>query len=160
MEKNIFSFIRDSVDIVTVISEYVLLKRYGNYWKGLSPFKPEKTASFTVTPDKKIYYCFSTGTGGDVINFISRIENCNQYESVFILSKKYNIKIPKEFFSKNYEVSGKEIHIKSCELFMNWTCENLFKNKEAYDYIKNREIIDNSIKKFNIGYCPNSVFYI
>ena len=88
-DANIFSFIRNNIDILDVVSEYISLKRYGNYWKGLSPFKGEKTPSFTVTPDKKIYYCFSTNSGGDVINFVSRIENCNQFEAAVILSKKY-----------------------------------------------------------------------
>jgi len=73
---NIFSFIKERVAILDVVNEYVTLKRAGGYHKGTCPFHHEKTASFTVSPDKHIFYCFGCHLSGDVISFIARIENC------------------------------------------------------------------------------------
>ena len=67
--------IKSSNDIVDIVSEYVKLKRAGKYYKGLCPFHKEKTPSFSVSPDKQIFYCFGCGMGGDAIRFISKIEN-------------------------------------------------------------------------------------
>jgi DNA primase len=92
---DIFSFIRNTVDIVDVISRYITLKQSGNYLKGLSPFKYEKTASFVVTPQKKMFYCFSTNCGGDVIDFVSRLENCTQGEALQKIIDWYNIQYQK-----------------------------------------------------------------
>ena len=67
-------------DIVDVVSPYVQLKRAGSKWRGLSPFNPEKTPSFYVTPDKNAYYCFSSGRGGGVVRFVQEMQNLNYQE--------------------------------------------------------------------------------
>src|SRR5204863_8020382 len=91
---NLFSFIKERVSILDIINEYVTLKRAGGYYKGTCPFHHEKTASFTVSPDKAIFYCFGCHLSGDVISFIAKIENCSQKEAVYFLSERYNITIP------------------------------------------------------------------
>ena len=79
--------IKNSNDIVDVISQYIILKRNGRNFVGLCPFHREKTPSFCVSPDKQIFHCFGCGVGGSVINFISRIENLNFKECLeFLLS--------------------------------------------------------------------------
>lgn len=80
--------IRLNNDILDIISQYVILKRSGRNFLGLCPFHKEKTPSFSVSPDKQIYHCFGCGVGGDVINFISRIENVNYREAIEILAEK------------------------------------------------------------------------
>ena len=85
----------DNLDIVQVIGEYVTLKKTGANYKGLSPFKDEKTPSFVVSPNKNIFKDFSTGIGGNVISFYMRINNLSFYEAVEELSRKYNISINK-----------------------------------------------------------------
>ena len=76
--------IRNSNDIVDIISQYVVLKRSGRNYFGLCPFHKEKSPSFSVSPDKQIFHCFGCGAGGNVFHFISKIENINFIESMQI----------------------------------------------------------------------------
>ncbi len=76
-----------NADIVDVISRYVQLKRVGRNFVGLSPFRNEKTPSFTVSPEKQIFKCFSTGIGGNVIKFIMEIERIDYRDAAQILAK-------------------------------------------------------------------------
>ena len=86
--------IRNRNDIVDVISQYVTLKRSGRNFFGLCPFHKEKTPSFSVSPDKQIFHCFGCGAGGNVIHFISKIENVDFKESLEILAEKAGITLP------------------------------------------------------------------
>ena len=83
-------------DIVDVVSPYVALKREGSKWRGLSPFNPEKTPSFYVTPEKNFYYCFSSGQGGDIIKFVQQKQNLNYPETIEFLASLYNIELQYE----------------------------------------------------------------
>ena len=76
-----------NADIVDVISRYVQLKRVGRNFVGLSPFRNEKTPSFTVSPEKQIFKCFSTGIGGNVIKFIMEIERIDYRDAAQLLAK-------------------------------------------------------------------------
>ena len=91
----------NKLDIVQVISEYVTLKKSGANYKGLSPFKPERTPSFTVSPGKNIFKDFSSGIGGDVITFYMKINNLTFAEAVEELANKYNIQFNSRFSGKN-----------------------------------------------------------
>ena len=86
--------IRNSNDIVDVISQYVTLKRSGRNFFGLCPFHKEKSPSFSVSPDKQIFHCFGCGVGGNVIHFISKIENLNFVETLHILAERAGIVLP------------------------------------------------------------------
>lgn len=86
--------IRNSNDIVDVISQYVVLKRSGRNFFGLCPFHREKSPSFSVSPDKQIFHCFGCGAGGDVIHFVSKIENLNYKEAIETLAEKSGIALP------------------------------------------------------------------
>ena len=86
--------IRNSNDIVDVISQYVVLKRSGRNFFGLCPFHREKSPSFSVSPDKQIFHCFGCGAGGDVIHFVSKIENLNFKEAIEALAEKSGIALP------------------------------------------------------------------
>jgi DNA primase len=157
---NIFDLVRNNVDILDVISQYVSLKPIGYYWKGFSPFNSEKTASFTVSPSKKIFYCFSSNIGGDVIDFVSRMEKCSQLDAAKLLIEKYNINIPSDFsYKSNFINSNKnDWYFKINKLFSDWTHKNLFENDEPLNYIVGRGFSIDTIKEFKIGYCPNSLF--
>src|SRR5512145_2153680 len=80
-------------DIVEVIGEFVSLKKAGQNFRGLSPFKNEKTPSFFVSPSKGIFKCFSTGKGGNVVTFLMENEKLTYPEALKYLAKKYNIEI-------------------------------------------------------------------
>ncbi len=76
-----------NIDIVDVVSRFVQLKRVGRNFVGLSPFRPEKTPSFTVSPEKQIFKCFSTGIGGNVITFLMEMEKIDYRDAIQILAK-------------------------------------------------------------------------
>ena len=86
--------IRNSNNILDVVSQYVVLKRSGRSYSGLCPFHKEKSPSFYVSPDKQIFHCFGCGEGGDVFGFIRKIENITFKEAVETLAERVNIKLP------------------------------------------------------------------
>src|SRR6056297_3378444 len=102
--------VKDRLDIVEVVSEYVNLKKTGKNYQGLCPFHQEKTPSFTVNPDNQFYYCFGCGKGGDIFNFIMEIENITFYESLKLLANRANIKMPKrKGYSEEYNKKREQV---------------------------------------------------
>ena len=148
--------IRNSNDIVDVISQYVILKRSGRNFFGLCPFHKEKSPSFSVSPDKQIFHCFGCGVGGNVIHFISKIENLDFRESLELLANRANITLPT--LDSSYQDNKKAI-LKSKvyeinEIAAKFYHENLYKptSKEAQEYIKKRKLDNKTLKSFLIGY--------
>ena len=92
--EEIIDEVRQSNDIVDVISQYVNLKRSGRNYFGLCPFHNEKSPSFSVSPDKQIFHCFGCGVGGNAITFIMNIEGCGFVEALQILAERANIQLP------------------------------------------------------------------
>ena len=88
--------IRDTSDIVTIVSRYVSLKRSGSNYMGLCPFHNEKTPSFTVSDTKQLFHCFGCGEGGDVISFIMKIENLTFPEAIEYLADMLGIPLEKK----------------------------------------------------------------
>jgi DNA primase len=140
-----FSFVRNAVDIVDVVGRYVSLRPAGNYLKGLSPFQSEKTPSFTVSPGKKIFYCFSSNTGGDVIEFVARVENCNNFEAAMILINQYNIIVPKELIGQQKKnLEQRSFYFDTCLVFAQFCYENFYSHAfdDSLDYMKKRGFSD------------------
>lgn len=145
-------------DINDVISSYVNLKRRGRNFVGLCPFHGEKTPSFNVYPQSNSFYCFGCGVGGDVITFVEKIENLDYFESVKFLAQRAGIRMPEnnkedqELF--NIKTRIFEINRVAARFFH----ENLYteKGKSALDYLHRRGLSDITIKKFGLGYSPNS----
>ena len=88
------SEIKHAAEIVDIVSEAVLLKKAGKNFIGLCPFHTEKTPSFTVSPDKQIFYCFGCGTGGNVFSFLMKQEGLSFPETARRLAKRYGIDLP------------------------------------------------------------------
>lgn len=154
---DIFSYIKSKLPILDVIQEYTTLKPIGHYWKGLCPFHSEKTGSFTVSPNKDIFYCFGCQESGDVISFISKIESLTQIEAAKTIIEKYNINVPDEILSESKNkasFSEKKDYAKICEFVAQWCNEKLKKNNDAYNYVQSRNLSNSTIKKFCIGYFP------
>ena len=86
--------VRSSNDIVDIISQYVILKRSGRNFFGLCPFHNEKSPSFSVSPEKQVFHCFGCGAGGNVIHFLSKIENMNFKETLEELADRAGIRLP------------------------------------------------------------------
>lgn len=155
---SIFSFVKQKLSILDVVSEYVTLKKAGHYYKGCCPFHHEKTASFTVSPEKEICYCFGCHTGGDVIAFISRIENCTQIEAAKLLAEKYQIELPQELSSMTSgSLDNKKKYFQICTLLAGWCHDLLLKSPAILRYLYGRGINKACITDFEIGYFPGGL---
>ena len=154
----IFSTIR----VEEIIGEYVELKRAGSNFKGFSPFHEEKTPSFIVSPSKQIWKDFSSGKGGTAINFLMEIEGFTYPEALRHAAKKYGIEIQEDKVEYSEEQKKaqykKEILYKIHEVANTFFQENLWETEEgksiAVSYFKERELHDDIIKKFQLGYSP------
>ena len=154
----IFSTIR----VEEIIGEYVQLKRAGSNFKGLSPFHEEKTPSFVVSPSKQIWKDFSTGKGGTAISFLMEIENFTYPEALRYAAKKYGIEIEENIreFSEEEKQSQTERDLlyKIHEVANDYFQDQLWESEEGkaigFSYFKERELRDDIIKKFQLGYSP------
>lgn len=159
-EKEIQKLI-DNLDIVQVIGEYVNLKKAGSDYKGLSPFKDEKTPSFTVSPVKNIFKDFSTQIGGNVISFYMKINDIGFLQAVEELSRKYNIPLKKsrEYRTIDQEIERKKAVNREYYEIMNeaqiFFRENIEKYSEALEYMKERGFSLEEIRRFGIGFAPS-----
>ena len=147
--------IKNSNDIVDIVSQYVKLKRTGSNYSGLCPFHNEKSPSFFVSPNKQIFHCFGCGVGGNVFHFISKIEGINFRESVQELAERANITLP----TLENDKSSKLEFLKSRVYLINGEAaefyhQNLYNvsSKPAQEYVKKRKLDNNTLKKFKIGY--------
>jgi len=144
-------------DIVDVVSDYVKINRKGKDYFGLCPFHNEKTPSFSVVPSKQIYYCFGCGKGGNVLNFISGIENVEYIDAIKMMADRASVALPESNDTRERESSGYikklvEINTEAARFFH----EKLMENPDAQAYLRNRKIKDSTIRKFGIGYAPDS----
>ncbi len=151
---NIFSCIKQRLSILDVVSEYITLKKAGLYHKGCCPFHHEKTASFTVSPHKEIFYCFGCHVGGDVISFISHIENCSQLEAAKLLAERYQLELPQDLAVEARTSDKKKRSFRVNELVAQWCHELLLKSPAILRYLYGRGIDKECIVNFNIGYFP------
>ena len=151
----------DNLDIVQVIGEYVNLKKAGSDYKGLSPFKDEKTPSFTVSPVKNIFKDFSTQIGGNVISFYMKINDIGFLQAVEELSRKYNIPLKKsrEYSTIDQEIERKKAVNREYYEIMNeaqiFFRGNIEKYSEALEYMKERDFSLEEIRRFGIGFAPS-----
>ncbi|MBI3584131.1 MAG: DNA primase [Nitrospinae bacterium] len=150
--------IRARSDIVEVISDRVLLKKSGVNYKGLCPFHSEKTPSFTVSPAKQIFHCFGCNEGGNVYQFVMKIENLSFPDSVLLLARRYGINIAEQKV-KGVNSSQKntlyEVNAMAAEFFLRQLSE-LPQGKTAREYLRKRGINEDIIESFKIGYASTS----
>ncbi len=147
--------IREGVDIVSVISEQLSLKKTGQNFTGLCPFHSEKTPSFVVSPAKQIFHCFGCGAGGNVFHFLMKHENLTFPQAVRSLSERAGISIPEVSKRDEKIEDAKEPLYKANELAMEFFSRNLAEAKEgerARQYLEKRGIEKKTVQEFNIGY--------
>ena len=147
--------VRQSNDIVDVISQYVRLKRRGRNYFGLCPFHNEKSPSFSVSPEKQIFHCFGCGVGGNVFTFLTKIEGINFVEAVQQLAERANIQLPT--LENNVDSAKEALKAKVYkvnEFTAKYYHENLYKpeSKIAQEYIKKRKLSNETLKSFQIGF--------
>ncbi len=151
------SEIKNAADIVDIVSEAVLLKKAGKNHLGLCPFHSEKTPSFTVSPDKQIFYCFGCGTGGNVFSFLMKQEGLSFPEAVRVLGKRYGIDIPERPLSpeQKRKISEREslfdINRRAME-FYHQTLKDSGAGQVARSYLEKRGISQKTIDNFKLGY--------
>ncbi len=143
--------IKDRLNIIDIVSSYVELHKSGQHFKGRSPFSNEKTPSFYVSPDRGMYYCFSTNQGGDMFTFIQVMEGVEFKDALAILAEKANVELTKQPFSDRL-VKDKKFKIISDAV--DFYVKNLVDNNEAINYLKNRGVSDYSLSGWQIGYAP------
>lgn len=158
----LFNYLKNNLSILDVISEYVQLKPAGNYWKGSCPFHFEKDASFTVSPDKQIFYCFGCHAKGDVISFIAKKENLSQVEAAKYIIEKHQLELPAEIQDSFFRKTGVDPALKNnyfgiYKLFAKWANEKLLQSNVALNYLKERNIDFDLIDYFKIGYFPGGI---
>ena len=148
--------VRTRNDIVDVISGYVKLQKKGSNYFGLCPFHNEKSPSFSVSPQKQMYYCFGCGAGGNVITFIMEYENYTFPEALKVLADRAGVKLPEVEYSKEEKARADK---RSVLLEINKLAANYFyyqlhqpQGKIGYDYFKGRQLSDDTIRRFGLGF--------
>ena len=153
---DIIEEVRMKNDIVDVISGYVRLQKKGSSYFGLCPFHNEKSPSFSVSPGKQMYYCFGCGAGGNVFTFVMEYENFTFIEAVKYLAERAGVKLPEGEYSKEQRAAS---DLKTVLLEVNKKAASYYYyqlkqegGRQAYEYLKNRELSDETIKNFGLGY--------
>ena len=149
--------IRSRANIVEIVSEYVNLKKTGRNYVGLCPFHKEKSPSFSVNPEKQIFYCFGCGEGGDVFSFLMKVNNTEFPEMLQGLAGKLGVSL--RSFKKE---DGKQKSLRDDVLGANKLASEFFtkclysnSGKIARDYIKKRGFGEEIVKEFRLGYAPD-----
>lgn len=152
-------FILDTLDIVDLISEYIKLEKKGRNYLGLCPFHNERTPSFTVSREKKIFHCFGCNKGGNVFQFLSQIENITYAQAVSKLASRFGIKV-EEKESFEYDITNKKDSMYYAYILLadyyNYILLNTAEASIALKYLLNRGLSLQTIKEFNIGYAPSN----
>ena len=163
ISKSTIDTIFNTARVEEVIGDFVQLKRAGSNFKGLSPFSEERTPSFVVSPAKQIWKDFSTGKGGNVVSFVMEIEQFSYPEALRWLAKRYNIEIEDEndFSAEQVEAQKtKESLYLLTDFAKNFFVNQLHETEEGkmigLSYFKERSFSPEIIKKFELGYSPNT----
>lgn len=149
----------EASQIIDVVQDYVTLKRRGVNYLGLCPFHNEKTPSFTVSPAKNIYKCFGCGKGGNPVNFVMEHEKISYYEALKHLAKRYNIDVVETQQSEEaiQQKTDRESMLIVSDFARKSFVHNLYEEDEGrtigLSYFKERGFRDDTIKKFELGYC-------
>lgn len=148
--------IRSGNDIVDVISSYVRLTKKGSTYFGLCPFHNEKTPSFSVSPNKQMYYCFGCGAGGNVITFLMEYENYTFPEALEVLANRIGVELPKQELSvEQRRASDKkarllEVNKEAAKYF--YTLLRSERGQRAHEYFLKRGLSEETLRKFGLGY--------
>ena len=147
--------IKTRLKVSTVVSKVVSLKKRGKEYVGLSPFKNEKTPSFTVNDEKEFYHCFATSEHGNIFDFVMKTQNLKFGEAVKYLANFAGMQ-PYMFTKQDEEREKKWKEYSSIfNIYVNFYHDELLKNESfsyVRDYLKNRSLTKDEVKKFMIGY--------
>ena len=154
IEESVIQEIKDRSDIVEVVGDFVSLKKSGSNYKALSPFTDEKTPSFFVSPSKQIFKCFSTGKGGDAIEFLREVDSMTYIEAIKFLGEKYGVEIndSEQDYNTNNEKESLMIILNKSKDFYKDNLNSDEGKSIALSYLEHRNVSRDMIEKFEIGY--------
>ena len=157
---HILDRIRAAIDIVSVVREFLPLKKAGSTFKGLCPFHKEKTPSFVVNPERQIFKCFGCGVGGDVFSFVMKTENVDFPEAVEILAERAHVELPARGDAGPGTSSNEKDLIYrandwAARLFHRWLMSGEAGLK-AREYLQRRGVTEKTIADFQLGYSPDA----
>ena len=154
--EDVIEEVRSRNDIVSVISEYVKLQRKGSSYFGLCPFHNEKSPSFSVSPDKQMYYCFGCGAGGNVFTFIQEYENYSFPEAMKFLAERAGITLPEKEYSQEerraHDLRTRILNVNKMAAKYYYYQLRTENGRQAMEYLKNRCLSDETIRSFGLGY--------
>ncbi|OGK43669.1 DNA primase [Candidatus Roizmanbacteria bacterium RIFCSPLOWO2_01_FULL_38_11] len=157
--ENVIEEVKNRIDIVQYIGQYITLKKAGRNFKALCPFHEEKSPSFMISPDRQLWRCFGAcHDGGDVISFIRKLDNLTFYEALEELARYAGVKFEKVSFNDT-EWNEKEILIKINNLaakYFNYLLTEHETGKAAREYLEKRGVNEKLIHTFQLGYSPPS----
>jgi DNA primase len=155
LSERVVSDIRSASDIVEVIGEYTTLKKGGKSWKGLCPFHKERTPSFSVSPDRGLFYCFGCGAAGDIFHFVQQIERIDFPAAAESLARKFGVEIPRkgrregtDRFELMRSALARAQELYSAKL---WAEDN-----RAREYLAERGVSEETARSLGLGFAPNS----
>ena len=151
--------IKERLDIVDLISSYLKLQKSGINYKARCPFHNEKSGSFFVSPERQIWHCFGCGLGGDAFGFVKQIEGVEFPDALRTLAARAGVKLERQSPEYQEYQSAKTKLYEICELAMRFFEKQLHQSstgRQAFAYLKDRGLTDESIKEFHLGYAPES----
>ncbi len=157
--KDIILQVKENLDIVQVIGQYIPLKKAGSRYLGLCPFHNDRSPSMHVTPQLNLYKCFACGAGGDVIHFVQEYEKIGFIDALRLLCDKASIVIPdnlghtRDAGEKDKSTLALQANQLACQFYQ----DELAQNTEVHEYLRSRGITPVTAKHFQIGYAPQSV---
>ena len=158
--------LKQQADIVRIISDYVQLKKTGaQNFTGLCPFHKEKSPSFSVHATRQFYHCFGCSASGDVFSFIQKIENISFPEAIRRVAEKMGVPVPRQAYSGPGEAADAkqrgillDLHEKACAFFEE--CLHRPEGARAREYLTGRGLSEDTIRRFRIGFAPDSGFLL
>ena len=151
--------VREGIDIVALLGEYISVKKGGRNFKARCPFHEEKTPSFMISPERQRWHCFGCGKGGDCFTFLMEYEHIEFPEALRILAKRAGIVLKQSSFeSKNSEKKERLAEINSfAGQYYHYILTKLPAGKKALEYVTNRGVSEKALESFQIGYAPSAM---
>lgn len=145
------------IGILDVVGHYVKLRKQGRNYVGLCPFHHEKTPSFTVSPDKNMFYCFGCKASGDMLTFVRKVHNVSLPEAVEIVSKEFHVELPPWHMSTMASRERQEL-LQTLKLVATAFSAALQspQARECQEYVRSRVLSPETVKHFSLGYCPRN----
>jgi DNA primase len=159
--KDTIDRVRDAVDMVHLVGEKTDLRRVGSRWTGLCPFHDERTPSFSVNGEEKLYYCFGCGEGGDAFKFVQQTEALEFQEAVELLAERFNVRVEREEDDPKAEQRRRRkerLHtlLDRAARFYSAYLQSATEARPARDYLASRGLSDEVLAEFRVGYSPSA----